>query len=97
MRRFLLVMHDDTTEAEAAEAWGPYLADLTASGRFEGGSSIGSVVASRRSGEPVVRESSAVGYLVVQADDVDDARSFLVDNPVYVSCGTVEICELVGD
>jgi hypothetical protein len=97
MGRFLLVMHDDTTEAEATEAWGPYLAALRVSGRFEGGSSIGSVVASRLSGEPVVRESSVVGYLVVQADDVDDARSFLVDNPVYVAGGTVEICELVED
>lgn len=97
MRRFLLVMHGDTAEAEDGEAWGPYLAALRASGRFEGGSSIGSIVASRRSGAPAARQSSMVGYLVVQADDVDDARSFLVDNPVHVAGGTVEICELVED
>jgi hypothetical protein len=97
MRRFLLVMHDDTTETEDGSSWGPYLDRLRSSGRFEGGSSIGSVVSSRRSGEPVDRTSNAVGYLLVEAEDIDAARSFLVDNPVHVAGGTVDICELVED
>ncbi len=97
MRRFLVLMHRDTTTAEDTEAWGPYLASLRQSGRFEGGSSIGGAAAHRRGGEPAHARPWLVGYLMVQAEDLEAARASLRGNPVYEAGGTVELCELVED
>ncbi len=97
MRRFMLLMHGDTTEPEDDSAWEPYLAHLRGTGRFEGGSSLSAVAADRTSGSPVVHGSSLVGYLVVQADDLDGARTFLAGNPIHAAGGTVEFCELLQD
>lgn len=93
----MLLMHGDTTEPEDDGAWGPYLERLRGTGRFEGGSSLRSVAADRISGSPVVHSPTLVGYLVVQADDLDGARALLVGNPVHTAGGTVEFCELIED
>lgn len=96
MRRYLLLMQD-TGGVEDPGAWGSYLRSLRESGRFEGGSSIGAIAAHRKEAAPVRRGVPLVGYLIVQADDLEAARSFLENNPVFEAGGTVEICELVED
>jgi hypothetical protein len=97
MRRFLLLMHDDTTVAEDSEAWGPYLSRLRGSEQFDGGSSIGVGSAHQKDGVPGPSGAHLVGYLLVRAADVTAARLLLDGNPVYEAGGTVEIRELVED
>jgi hypothetical protein len=97
MRRFLLLMHDDTTVAENIEAWGPYLSRLRQSGQFDGGSSIAVGIGHRKHGRPSPSTDHLVGYLIVHADDEARARRFLNGNPVYEAGGTVEVRQLIED
>ncbi len=96
MQRFVLLMHDDAPDEDGAQ-WGPYLATLRASGRFDGGSSIGGGVScSKGSGDGPVA-TPVVGYLLVSGTDLADVRGLLAGNPTYEAGGTVEIRELVED
>jgi hypothetical protein len=97
VRRFILLMHQDTMTTEDADAWGTYLLRLRASGLFDGGSSIGQGTCLRREAEPSPANDQIVGYLLVRAEDLNAARSYLDGNPVYEAGGTVEIRELVED
>ena len=97
MRRYMFLMHNDAGSPEDANAWGPYLARLRESSRFEGGSSLGNGTASRKFGDAAPCADHLIGYLVLQAPDAYSARTFLVGNPVFEAGGTVEIRELVVD
>ena len=92
MNDYIFLMHDDAG-AEDEAAWGPYLAMLRASGRFNGGSSIGKGECVG-SAKPV---SPLTGYLRVAAESLEEARMLLVGNPVLLGGGTVEIRELPRD
>ena len=97
MRRFLILLHDDTTRAEDPTAWEPYLARLRRSGRFDGGSSVGPRRAYRQGDGPPSAPGGLVGYLLVRATDAEEATWVLDGNPVHAAGGTVEILELVED
>jgi hypothetical protein len=97
MNDYILLMHNDSTPSATgsdAEDWGPYLAKLRASGRFEGGSAIGAGVCVNQAGTTVALSSHIVGFLRVSADSLEHARELVVGNPVFESGGTVEIREL---
>jgi hypothetical protein len=96
MRRFMFLMHGDTTTTEDFEAWGPYLSNLQSGGHFDGGSSIGSGETYRTRPKPQPL-SELAGYFIVGVEDLAGARAFLRDNPTYVAGGTVEIRELIED
>jgi hypothetical protein len=96
MRRYMLLMYD-TGGVEDPGGWDSYLEGLRESGRFEGGSSIGATAAHRKNADPTPQGAPLVGYLIVHADTIEAARSFLENNPVFEAGGTVEICELVED
>jgi hypothetical protein len=70
---------------------------LRRSGRFIGGSSIGSGVSFRKAGTPAHPADHLVGYLIVLATDEQDACALLAGNPVYEAGGTVEVRGLVQD
>lgn len=97
MTQYLLLVHGDTDRTEDLDQWGPYLRRLRASGRFDGGSSIGDGRSFSMSGQPVAVSGTLVGYLVVRAESLDDARTFLAGLPTYEAGGTVEIRELLAD
>ncbi len=92
MPDYLFLMHDDAPGDE--NDWGPYLAKLKQSGRFEGGSAIGDGVCVRKDGEPPSLTAHLTGYIRVNADGFDHARTMLAGNPHFESGGTVEIREL---
>jgi hypothetical protein len=100
VKDYILLMHDDAVDraAEASgQAWGDYFARLHASGRFDGGSSIGSGATYRREGAPLPLTATLGGFVRVRAASLEDARAFLVGNPVFEAGGTVEIRELTRD
>jgi hypothetical protein len=97
MNRYLLLMHGDAVLEEDVDAWGPYLAALRRTGCFEGGSSIGGGIATRKSGAGGATTNLLVGYLLVNAETVEAARELLAGNPTYEAGGTVEIRELLVD
>ena len=92
MPSFIFLMHDDAGADEAP--WEPYLRRLQEAGVFEGGSAIGDGVAARKSGAAAPPTLQIVGYIRVNARDLDQAKSFLSGNPVFEAGGTVEIREL---
>lgn len=98
MNDYILFMHNDAPApavANSAETqWGPYLAKLRASGRFDGGSSIGAGECANKFGTTTEITTRVVGYLRVRADSLAAAREFLAGNPVFEAGGTVEIREL---
>lgn len=98
MREYILLMHDDSREASRGEGdgdWGRYLEGLSKSGRFLGGSAIGGGECFALSGVSKAVTSHISGYLVVQAESIEEARCLLAGNPVYEAGGTVEIRELL--
>lgn len=94
MREFILFMHDDAERSGTSEEWTRYFARLHESGRFQGGSAIGDGQCYRKNGSPGAVHTSLGGYIRVLAVDLEDAKTFIAENPVYEAGGTVEIREL---
>ena len=97
MRDYILFMHNDFDEGSpcnSEDAWNDYFVMLNASGRFSGGSAIGSGECVAMSGKSKSITSHISGYIRVEAESLDDAKKFLKGNPVFESGGTVEIREL---
>lgn len=97
MKEYILLMHNDVpveSAQQSDEAWPEYLSRLRATGRFEGGSSIGDGVCVKKSGLAGEITAKLGGYIKVRAESLDDAKSFLAGNPVFEAGGTVEIREL---
>jgi hypothetical protein len=92
MAEYIFLMHDDAIEDDTA--WGPYLDKLKQGRFFEGGSAIGHGVCVRKSGEPPPVTAHLTGYIRVNAESLDQAKSLLVGNPLFEAGGTVEIREL---
>lgn len=96
MKDYMFLMHDDATKQEGD--WGPYFRKLERSGQFEGGSSIDDQgLCMVKSGTPKKITSHLIGYLVVQALNLTEAKKLVIGNPVYEAGGTVEIRELPQD
>jgi hypothetical protein len=92
MTEYIFLMHDDCDADE--KAWEPYLHGLQQSGFFEGGSAIGGGVCVRKRGAPASVTAHLAGFIRVNADSLDQAKSLLIGNPVFEAGGTVEIREL---
>ena len=92
MPDYMYFMHDDAPDGEIERE--PYLRKLKANGSFEGGSAIGDGVCVRKSGEVPPLTSHFAGYIRVNADDLNHAKSMLAGNPHFEAGGTVEIREL---
>lgn len=97
MADFLLLMHGDATIPEDDALWEAYFERLHASGKFRGGSSIGAGAAFRKTGEPGAVSGHLVGYIKVEASNLEAAREWVIGNPVYDAGGTVEVRELPTD
>ena len=96
MREYIFLHHSDGAE-DSEPHWEGYLSGLKASGRFDGGSSIGDGECVRKSGMAPPISGQIGGYIRVRARDLEDAKTLLPGNPVYESGGTVEIRELPKD
>ena len=92
MADYMFLMHDDCDADD--NAWEPYLRRLRQNGCFEGGSAIGDGVCARKSGAPQPITEHLAGYIRVNADSLEQAKSLLAGNPVFEAGGTVEIREL---
>ncbi len=100
MKDFILLLHGDAKAPALArdpQAWDRYLEAVRRTGHFQGGSSIGPGGCFARAGTSKDITAHIVGYLRVRALSLDDAKKFLLDNPVYEAGGTVEIRELPRD
>jgi hypothetical protein len=95
MLDYIFFMHGDANGDGAA--WNRYLAKLRATGRFQGGSSIGAGECVSRSLTPKPTTAHLTGYIRVQARSLEDAKTLLDGNPVFEAGGTVEIRELPRD
>ena len=94
MPDFILLMHNDAVNSGNAEDWEEYLRGLSSKGVLRGGSEIGTGTCMRRNPPLPGITSHIVGYVKLEASDLDGARDFVRGNPVYEGGGTVEIREL---
>lgn len=97
MNDYLLFMFDDAVDGERADddaRWEAYLATLRASGQFDGGSAIGRGERLRQGQVASEADLQRTGFIRVRAASLEDARRFLVGNPVYEAGGSIEIREL---
>jgi hypothetical protein len=97
MKDFILFMYNDCVDRAMAnddEKWNSYFSTLRASGRFDGGSSIGSGTKYRKNHPDLPSERGMNGFIRIRAEGDVEASSFLAVNPVYEAGGTVEIREL---
>ena len=92
MAEYIFLMHDDAEDDDIG--WEPYLRKLRQAGVFEGGSAIGDGVCVRKRGAAPAPTWHLTGYIRVQADSLDQAKSLLSGNPHFEAGGTVEIREL---
>ncbi|MDQ0013118.1 hypothetical protein J2W23_001497 [Variovorax boronicumulans] len=97
MNEYMLLMHEDAPNAEAAndaKRWEQYLAQLRSTGQFDGGSSMGRGErhCKNHTSQPTGKDLG--GFIRVRAVSLESAKQFLADNPVYEAGGTVEIREL---
>jgi len=92
MAEYIFLMHDDANDD--AVDWAPYIRRLQDEGVFEGGSAIGDGLCARKNGAAPPVTAHLAGYIRVNADSLDQARSLLVGNPHFEAGGTVEIREL---
>lgn len=94
MADFILLMHNDYELSDGSENWQPYLDKLSSAGALRGGSAIGSGLCVRRSGILPELSRHIVGFVKIEARNLNHARELVVGNPVYEAGGTVEIREL---
>jgi hypothetical protein len=73
---------------------GLHTSKLQQGGYFEGGSAIGDGVCARKNGAPASVTVHLTGYIRVNANSPDQAKSLLTGNPHFEAGGTVEIREL---
>ena len=92
MAEYIFLMHDD---AEADEdAWQPYIGELQRRGVFEGGSAIGDGICVCKRDASASITAHLTGYIRVNAENLEQAKSLLAGNPLFEAGGTVEIREL---
>jgi hypothetical protein len=94
MSDYIFLMHNDESSEDSSVDWNPYLERLRSAGVFQGGSAIGAGKCMWRSGPVPKISKRIVGFIRVEARDLDHARELLIGNPVFESGGTVEIREL---
>lgn len=94
MKEFILFMHSDARRPGKPEEWDAYFTRLRASGRFQGGSEIGSGESVRKDEPAGPIHDRIGGFIRVLANDLEDAKEFVLGNPVYEAGGTVEVREL---
>lgn len=100
MPEFILPMHNDVNDraiANDGQLWSAYIANLKATGGFNGGSSIGIGVRLKKSLGSAPSDLSIEGFVRVNAESLEAAQKFVVGNPNYEAGGTVEIRELPQD
>ncbi len=90
MAEFMLLMKG---EGGANAAWNAYIKTLMASGLFRGGSALANGVCVDNSGQEF--DCSVNGFMRFEADDIDQVRALLTDNPLLLAGGKVELLELV--
>ncbi len=94
MAEFLLLMHGDSAKPDGQHEWEAYLKLLVAQNALLGGSAIGGGLCVRRDDPRPDTTAHLVGYMKIEARDLEHARELVVGNPVYEAGGTVEIREL---
>ena len=94
MTEYIFLMHDDAIDNVDEDSWEPYLSKLKQGGFLQGGSAIGDGACARKSGTPGSVTEHLTGYVLVDADSLDQAKSLLIGNPVFEADGTVEVREL---
>ena len=94
MKDYILFMHSDAQRAGTEVEWAAYFERLRASGQFQGGSAIGSGQCLKKSGHALPVSSTLAGYVRITASSLEEAKTFVVGNPIFEAGGTVEVREL---
>ena len=97
MPDYLMLMHKPAAlpaTPPSPDTWPAYLAQLRATGGFQGGSEIGGGLCMNKSSQPAGITGTLIGYIRVHAGSLAEAQALVHGNPVFEAGGTVEIREL---
>ncbi|OYY72643.1 YciI family protein [Sphingomonas sp. 28-63-12] len=97
MTDYILLMHRDADPDVDDTGWDAYFDKLSATGMFQGGSSIGDGICINKAGRPPPVSAQLGGFIRIQAPDLATAQTLVIGNPVFEAGGTIEIRELPKD
>jgi hypothetical protein len=83
-----------TPDGEPPDTWDRYISALEQGGHLRGGSAIGDGIACRKDGGEAAITAHLTGFIRIEAESFEAARTLLAGNPVYEAGGIVEIREL---
>ncbi len=73
--------------------WQAYIDKLIESGRFRGGSILGNGKCVSKQGAD--RDCTVTGFMRFEADNIDQIKELLADNPDYESGSEIEILKIM--
>jgi len=92
MKEFVLIMKG----TRPSDGWEDYIARLSSSGLFRGGSAFGGGLCFDQQNPQGVAESCVVsGFMRFEADTLEQVAALIPGNPVFESGDQVELHELV--
>ena len=93
MADFIFLMHNDVKRETNPADWENYIAGLCAGKHFAGGSAMGEgVLVGETESDAITKHIG--GYIIVNAENLDEAKRLVKDNPVRKAGGTVEVRSL---
>ena len=83
MATYLYLLHSDFSETHAdnVDGWGAFIAGLRKGGHFIGGGTLGEGCTRRLGSTSDAVTKTIAGYMVITADNLEQAAELLSDNP----------------
>jgi hypothetical protein len=94
MADFIFLMHNDATQPTQSADWAHYITSLRAGKHFAGGSALGGGTLVKSDAVSDAITSQIVGYMVINASDIEEAKRLARENPACRAGGTVEVRHL---
>jgi hypothetical protein len=90
MPKYLMINHG----VGAPEHWETYFDLLIGGDHLIGGSSLASGISLKDGRYAAAISESVTGYIVIQADSLEQARDLMIQSPIHQAGGTVELFPL---
>ena len=91
MPDYVMVMMGPASKGD----WDTYIEKLIASGKFRGGSSLGSGVSLHRG--KADGECMITGFMRFSAESLEEVKALVAGNPLYEAGGRIEVLEEIPD
>lgn len=91
MNLYLMLNHGSAS----SEEWTAYIQLLSSNRHLQGGSALADGISLQNSSFSAPISPTITGYILIQAESLDQAQSLVAQSPIHKSGGTVELFTLV--